>query len=104
MNEGCCKECVNEGKDGEATGCCDMGCSCHSKQEEGSDIDAFVRDVTSVGSMSKSEVRRRLDEILSRVRGEGKAYWEPSEYHKDVWREEGRAKGREECGCAKCKI
>ena len=36
----------------------------------GDDCDAFVRDITSVEYMSKSEVRRRLEGILHKVEQE----------------------------------
>src|SRR3990167_5029136 len=36
------------------------------KQEEG--IDELVRDITKVGSISKSEVRRRINDLISKDR------------------------------------
>jgi len=36
------------------------------------------------------------DENYLRGFEDGKSYWEPSEFHKNIWREEGAAKEREE--------
>ena len=59
--------------------CVNQGCECHQSkprtydemnimQKEGmrdETISNFVRDVTKVGGMAKSEVRRRLNDLLS---------------------------------------
>lgn len=38
-------------------------------------VDEFIRDVTQVGSIPKSEVRRRLNEIVSRAVAEEREAW-----------------------------
>lgn len=59
------------------------------------DIDTMVRDFCAIGTNVKSEVRRRIEDYGKAQQEKGKAYWEPSEYHKEIWRKEGYTQGRE---------
>ena len=62
--------CPKAGQTHYGCGICDKHTSSPSQKEE--TVDTFVRDITSMEYMPKSEARRRLDALLERARQEGR--------------------------------
>lgn len=74
-HDNCCENCINEGRKGEWTGCCDTTCPCHTKPAEVEPIEELTSITEGDGFRATErlpnelEIMNKINEIIRRLNG-----------------------------------